>query len=27
MNYCGKIFEKIVKEVFIWNIRQENERK
>jgi len=27
MNCCEKIFEKIVKKVFIWNIREENERK
>jgi len=27
MNYYGKRFEKIVKEVFIWNIRKENGRK
>ena len=27
MNCCGKRFEKLVKEVFIWNIREENGRK
>ena len=27
MNCCGKIFEKLVKKVFIRNIRDENGRK
>ena len=27
MNCCEKILEKLVKEVFIWNIIEKNERK